>query len=266
MTEILPLEGSCVFVMRCNIVVHVLGVVGDKGVCVPGGALMPGETPAAAAARELFEETGLQLTPGGVLRPLGARTTDNGVLCHGFWVPVEETEGALHDSVEGDTQWLLPSDLILHRRARFPDYCEQIVPRILTAYQAERGVTTVGQPPGRKDTEGKDPWDLLPWEPIQQIVKVLGFGLRKYSRGNWKFVPEPRDKYFSALMRHLVSWRDGEQINPESGLPHLAHAGCCLVFLLWFDLQQEKHAPSLTDKQEAVNGKSTSNGDTRISV
>ena len=103
---------------------------------------------------------------------------------------------------------------------------------------------------GRKDTAGKDPWDLLPMGPIQAIVQVLAYGAKKYSVfgeagelirsgiGNWKHVEQPREKYYAATMRHLVSWRAGEIIDPETGLLHLAHAGCNVVFLLWFDLNR----------------------------
>jgi probable DNA repair protein len=53
-------------------------------------------------------------------------------------------------------------------------------------------------------------------------------------------VPEPRERYFSAAMRHLVAWKEGSTHDLESGLPHLAHAVCCLLFLLWFD-EKERH-------------------------
>lgn len=39
----------------------------------------------------------------------------------------------------------------------------------------------------------------------------------------------------AAAMRHLAAWRDGEQLDEESGLPHLAHALCCIVFLRELD-------------------------------
>jgi hypothetical protein len=59
----------------------------------------------------------------------------------------------------------------------------------------------------------------------------------KYSPDNWQRVPEPRERYFSAAMRHLVAWKEGATHDLESGLPHLAHAVCCL---LWFD-EKERH-------------------------
>ena len=86
-----------------------------------------------------------------------------------------------------------------------------------------------------KKDYGKPMWDLLPFGPVGQIVDVLTFGARKYAPDQWQQVPDARRRYFAAMMRHLNAWWSGERIDDESGLPHLAHAGCCLVFLMWFD-------------------------------
>ena len=81
----------------------------------------------------------------------------------------------------------------------------------------------------------KTRWDLLPLPMIKQIVDVLTFGSRKYSDNNWKMIPDAKTRYFSAMMRHVEQWQSGEQRDEESGYHHLAHAGCCLLFILWFD-------------------------------
>ena len=88
---------------------------------------------------------------------------------------------------------------------------------------------------GIKKDQDKDRWDLLPWRQVRDIVKVLTFGAQKYEDNNWKYVERPKDRYFAALHRHLSRWVDGERIDSESGLPHLAHAACCILFLLWVD-------------------------------
>lgn len=88
---------------------------------------------------------------------------------------------------------------------------------------------------GEKKDSGKLRWDLLPFGPIRRIVEVLTFGAAKYADDNWQSVPDSRKRYFAALMRHIDSWWAGETLDQESGKPHLAHAGCCLLFLLWFD-------------------------------
>jgi len=88
---------------------------------------------------------------------------------------------------------------------------------------------------GRKDDKTKDRWDLLPYEEVEKIVKVLTFDAKKYADNNWLKVLNPESRYFAALQRHLVAWKKGEKIDPESGFSHLAHAGCCLLFLSHFD-------------------------------
>ena len=90
---------------------------------------------------------------------------------------------------------------------------------------------------GRKDDPGKARWDLLPWKQVKSVVDVLTFGARKYADNNWQAVESPRERYFAAVMRHIEAWWGGEKNDFESGLHHLAHAACCLIFMMWFDEQ-----------------------------
>lgn len=87
---------------------------------------------------------------------------------------------------------------------------------------------------GRKDDSGKLPWHLLPGDAIEEIVKVLQFGANKYSERNWE-KGMLWSRCFSALMRHMWAWWRGEECDPETGLSHLAHAGCCILFLLAYE-------------------------------
>lgn len=88
-----------------------------------------------------------------------------------------------------------------------------------------------------KHDSGKWRFSLIPEGSLQQIVAVLEFGAKKYAEENWKTVPDGKRRYFDACMRHLVAWGEGEDFDSESGLSHLAHAGCCILFLLWLDEQ-----------------------------
>lgn len=88
---------------------------------------------------------------------------------------------------------------------------------------------------GLKLDNDKPDYSLVPWESVDNVVRVLDFGLKKYSRGNWKHVKGAKFRYFAAAMRHLVAWFSGEAHDKESGLPHLAHAVCCILFLMEFD-------------------------------
>ena len=70
---------------------------------------------------------------------------------------------------------------------------------------------------------------------MEETVKVLTFGATKYARDNWKFVDDSKRGYFDALQRHVWAWRQGEILDKESGIHHLAHAMCCLMFLYEHD-------------------------------
>lgn len=88
---------------------------------------------------------------------------------------------------------------------------------------------------GSKDDSGKLRWRLLPLAPLRTVLRVLEFGARKYGIDNWQHVPEARDRYYDAAMRHLTAWRDGESSDADTGESHLAHLVCCALFLIWFD-------------------------------
>ena len=91
-------------------------------------------------------------------------------------------------------------------------------------------------PTGRKDDSKKPRWELLPMGPV---VKVLTMGATKYAPDNWQLVADSRRRYYAAALRHLVAWWGGEKTDPESGLSHLAHAACNLLFLAWFDKNEK---------------------------
>ena len=89
---------------------------------------------------------------------------------------------------------------------------------------------------GRKFDGGKLEYGLLPPLALEEVVKVLTFGAQKYERDNWQKVPDAKRRYFDALQRHAWAWKQGEQMDPESGIHHLAHAMCCLMFLYEHDI------------------------------
>jgi hypothetical protein len=93
---------------------------------------------------------------------------------------------------------------------------------------------------GMKFDNAKHRWSLLPSGTVQQIIAVLEFGAAKYKENNWQHVDRGPERYYDALMRHVHAWRDGEKNDSESGLHHLAHAGCCLLFMLWLDDRKVK--------------------------
>jgi hypothetical protein len=86
---------------------------------------------------------------------------------------------------------------------------------------------------GIKHDDGKLPLELLPVDVLEEIAKVLKFGASKYSSNNWRGGFK-YSRIFGACLRHLFAWFRGVDTDPETGLSHLAHAGCCLFFLLHF--------------------------------
>lgn len=94
---------------------------------------------------------------------------------------------------------------------------------------------------GRKDDGGKDMHELIPPIAMRALAKVLTFGATKagkdgkgYGAHNWaKGLSWSR--VYGALQRHLTSWAEGDDLDTGeggSGMPHLWHALCELVFLV----------------------------------
>lgn len=82
-----------------------------------------------------------------------------------------------------------------------------------------------------KNDHGKPPMGLLPHRPLADIARVLAYGATKYALHNWR-AGLPWLRLISAAERHIGAWTDGETHDPESGINHLAHAACSLLFLL----------------------------------
>jgi hypothetical protein len=89
------------------------------------------------------------------------------------------------------------------------------------------------------DDPDKLRWDLMPWREAEQIVEILTIGANKYADDNWKYIPNLRRRYFAAAMRHFIKWFMGFKYDKETKKNHLAHALCCIMFLLWQDNENE---------------------------
>ncbi len=89
-----------------------------------------------------------------------------------------------------------------------------------------------------KEKQTKMRPSLLPWEAIQEIVKVLEFGAKKHGEESWKTYGS--GCYKDSLMRHIISYGQGEQLDEDSGLSVMSHIAVNALFLLWFELQENK--------------------------
>ena len=81
---------------------------------------------------------------------------------------------------------------------------------------------------------------LLPMDALNEVIKVLEFGATKYSIDNWKTVIGAKQRYLDAFLRHGMSTASGDKLDAESELSHMAHAVCCGLFYIWFELDEQK--------------------------
>lgn len=92
---------------------------------------------------------------------------------------------------------------------------------------------------GRKFDSNKLQYGLLPILSMKDVVKVLTYGAKKYEKDNWKYVPDGENRYFDAALRHIWAHKEGEINDPETGMSHMAHAICCLMFINDLNLSKE---------------------------
>lgn len=83
----------------------------------------------------------------------------------------------------------------------------------------------------KQDTGKASRPELLDPEFLLGVSEVLALGAKKkYAPNRWREGME-WSRIFGALQRHLLAFWSGDDNDPETGLPHLYHAGCCLMFL-----------------------------------
>ena len=100
----------------------------------------------------------------------------------------------------------------------------------------------VTAPNGLKYDAGKPPMMLLDRYALEQTALVLAYGREKYAAHNWRKGIEV-SRLLDAAVRHIYA-SDEEHLDVESGLPHLAHAMCCIMFAL----RMTKDRPDMDDR------------------
>jgi hypothetical protein len=96
---------------------------------------------------------------------------------------------------------------------------------------------------GTKHDQEKPDFSLLSPEAIEQIAAVMTFGKKKYAAHNWR-LGISNSRLIASALRHIFAYLRREDLDPESGLSHLAHAGCCVMMLL----ENIKLRPELDDR------------------
>ena len=95
-------------------------------------------------------------------------------------------------------------------------------------------ITSDAKGSGARYNDDKTRYDLVPLSSLKQAADVMAYGEKKYAAWNWAKGMEWSIPY-ACLMRHLDAWYRGEDLDPESGLPHLGHAMSNLIMLCHYE-------------------------------
>ena len=88
-----------------------------------------------------------------------------------------------------------------------------------------------GKEPAIKHDISKPDLSIVPVSGIEGVAGALTFGAAKYGRDNYKGGMESH-RLVAACLRHVFAWQQGESLDPESNLSHLAHAATNLFMLI----------------------------------
>jgi hypothetical protein len=103
---------------------------------------------------------------------------------------------------------------------------------------------------GVKYDGDKPRMSLVPPKAILEVAKVLTYGAKKYSAENWRKVPEAHQRYLDAALRHINQYHQGQIIDNETGINHLAHAICSLLFIVELDSLKATPEP---DQRQSID-------------
>jgi hypothetical protein len=148
-------------------------------------------------------------------------------------MPKQEEILTLFDPDTGDTMYIKAENIRKPIQEESAEILESLAKNNKAIFEeASMELSTTGT--ALKFDGGKLPLHLLSTEAMNQTAAVLAFGAQKYAAHNWRkgFV---WSRPLSAAMRHITAFNAGEDKDPESGLSHLAHAACCIMFLLEFE-------------------------------
>jgi len=106
---------------------------------------------------------------------------------------------------------------------------------------------------GKKHDDGKPRMELLSPIALEEIAKVLTFGAKKYGDHNWRQGIK-WTRILGALLRHVYAFLRGENEDSETGLSHMAHVGCCVLFLLDYEVNKREFDDRYKPVQYDENG------------
>lgn len=183
-----------------------------------------------------------------------ARDSDNSL--HIYNKRPEKINGSW-DMAVGSSRWMLNPCLYPHIT------CNDKDPKAISMEEMAALVSTVSKVDMNKTREKKGVkpeigsvkndfkddklrWDLLPMEEIEDIVRVYHAGAKKYGPNKWQNLDDGINRYYAAMMRHLMEYIKGERIDADTGAYHLAQVAWNAITMLWYD----KHGKGLTKNKK----------------
>ena len=131
----------------------------------------------------------------------------------------------------------------------FPSYCSEYTRRDkesiyykLVENVKQKDMEQENKTEARKNDRLDDKlrWELLPLEDVEDIVMVYTAGAKKYEPDQWQNLPDGIRRYKAALLRHLVEFDKGNEIDEETGCHHLAAVAWNAIAMLHISKQQKQ--------------------------
>lgn len=126
-------------------------------------------------------------------------------------------------------------------------YCDLHIPQLPMTYEYADDIP-VATPGASKHDSAKVRMELLSPVALEELSKVLTFGAKKYASHNWR-KGLVWSRLLGAALRHLLAFMGGQDKDPETGISHINHAMCNLMFLSEF----EHTHPELDDRYKKEN-------------
>lgn len=146
-------------------------------------------------------------------------------------------------NVTGGARWVCPTCGLSHQWEQQAMVCCSTAAKLATpapVFNLDGSYTGDSKPTNPKDAAAFDkaPLHLVPASFKTYTAMALAEGAMKYGSWNWRAAGVRASVYVSALQRHVDKWFNGEEFDPETGVPHLANACACLAVLIDSKTQQ----------------------------
>lgn len=100
----------------------------------------------------------------------------------------------------------------------------------------EKAEVKLGSNSKLKNCQDKALIHLVPLNVIQEVAIVYTSNFAQYGE-DWKGLPNAKDIFYDAMMRHLIAWHSGEKVDPDDGKLHIIKVVANAIFLAWHELK-----------------------------